>query len=337
MLFPALHAHRYVYRRVFILNRTVPEKVKSQLRQEVNFGCPLPDCGCPLLTWHHFDPPWHIRNHHNPDGMIALCVEHHAMADQGIFSNEQLHAFKSNPNKLNLIRNKFLWFPEASIIRLGGCYANDWCELSLCERPLLEIKRDNDGLTKICFMLFDKHGEIIAAMNKNEFTLIPKNIHDFTVAASSNRIKIWYEKSSIGFELHYSRKNLKQIEAFLADDKKKMMGQIEDKLAAFIMENDIESKENDLDSLYEKLEKIDNINDLIPICYQEGDPTTTIIRWYAVKHIGSDGKIPFINFEKCNLHYKGKNIRIEKGKLVCAGGVNANYCAFNRFNEHGMG
>jgi hypothetical protein len=307
---------------VSILNRTIPEKVKSQLRLEVNFGCPLPDCGNPMLTWHHFDPPWHIRNHHDPKGMIALCHEHHSMADQGVFSNEQLHTYKNNPNELSLVKSKFLWFPEASIIRLGGCYAQDWCELSLYERPLLEIKRDSDGLTKICFILFNENGETIAAMNKNEFTVRPENIHDFTVAASSNRIKIWYEKRNIGFELHYSRKTMEQIEVIIAKDK---------------VENGIQLTETDLVSLYAKLDKIDNIKDIFPICFQEKDPTTTMIRWHAIKHIGSDGKIPFINFEKCNLHYKDKTISMEKGKIVVDGGMNATYCSFNRMSDRGMG
>lgn len=306
---------------VSIMNRTIPEKVKSQLRHEVNFGCPLPDCGSPMLTWHHFDPPWHVKNHHNPDGMIALCHEHHSMADQGIFSNEQLHGYKNNPNELNFAKSKFLWFPETSLIRLGGGYARDWCELSLCNRPLLEIKKDTDGLTKISFMLFSESGETIAAMNKNEFTIIPKNIHDFTVAASSNRIKIWYEKRNIGFELHYSRKTMEQIEKIIEKDKK---------------ENGIETRETDLEALYQKLRQIDNMDALIPICFQERDPNTTMIRWHAIRHMGSDGKIPFINFEKCNLFYKDKNIHMEKGKVIC-GGLRATFCGFNRISDTGMG
>ena len=50
----------------------------------------MPDCGSPYLTWHHFNPPWSERHHHDPDGMIALCLQHHEQADAGTFTVEQL-------------------------------------------------------------------------------------------------------------------------------------------------------------------------------------------------------------------------------------------------------
>jgi hypothetical protein len=54
-------------------SRTPPIAVRRKLRQEVGFACPVPDCGSPYLTWHHFDPPWHVTPQHEPAGMIALC------------------------------------------------------------------------------------------------------------------------------------------------------------------------------------------------------------------------------------------------------------------------
>lgn len=56
------------------MNRTPPEPVREILRKEVNFGCPIEGCGSPYLEYHHFDPPWHEREHHDPQGMIH-CVE----------------------------------------------------------------------------------------------------------------------------------------------------------------------------------------------------------------------------------------------------------------------
>ena len=72
------------------MNRTPPKKVIQTLRQEVGFGCPIPNCGNPYLEWHHFDPPWSIENHHRPEGMIALCTQHHKNADNYAYTNEQL-------------------------------------------------------------------------------------------------------------------------------------------------------------------------------------------------------------------------------------------------------
>ncbi len=61
--------------------RTPPIAVRRQLRREVGFGCSLPGCGVPYLTWHHFDPPWRQEHYHRVEGMIALCRDHADKAD----------------------------------------------------------------------------------------------------------------------------------------------------------------------------------------------------------------------------------------------------------------
>lgn len=76
------------------MNRTPPARIRERLRREVGFGCPVKGCGSPYLTWHHFDPPWSKHEHHEPNGMIALCREHHDQADAGAFTKDQLRAFK---------------------------------------------------------------------------------------------------------------------------------------------------------------------------------------------------------------------------------------------------
>jgi hypothetical protein len=68
--------------------------VKRRLRREVGFTCPVEGCGNPYLTWHHFDPPWRVEHHHRPEGMIALCLEHAAQADNDAFTHDQLRALK---------------------------------------------------------------------------------------------------------------------------------------------------------------------------------------------------------------------------------------------------
>ena len=88
------------------MNRNPPLNIKRILRQEVNYGCPVPNCGSPLLIWHHFDPLWSVKQHHNPEGMIALCTQHHPMADSGVFSSDQLRRFKHTPNSIEFVKMK---------------------------------------------------------------------------------------------------------------------------------------------------------------------------------------------------------------------------------------
>ena len=91
------------------ISRKPPEAVKLLLRQEVGFGCPLPYCRLPFLSFHHFDPPWHKEHHHRPEGMIALCVQHHEMADRGALDKARLHALKKSDHSVSDVKAKFEW------------------------------------------------------------------------------------------------------------------------------------------------------------------------------------------------------------------------------------
>jgi hypothetical protein len=99
-------------------------EIKRQLRREVNFGCPIryPNgngCGCPILVFHHFDPPWVGHYIHNPSGMIALCPTHHGQADGNIWTNEQLRLFKAAPFVDNILRTPWPWSAETLVIKVG--------------------------------------------------------------------------------------------------------------------------------------------------------------------------------------------------------------------------
>jgi hypothetical protein len=103
-------------------------KIKRTLRQRVNYGCPVrfPDgngCGCPILTYHHFDPPWAGNFKHNPDGMIALCSNHHDMADSGKWTKEQLREMNVNPYIDDKIKIRWPWTgtAESILMKVGKC------------------------------------------------------------------------------------------------------------------------------------------------------------------------------------------------------------------------
>src|SRR5208282_2478320 len=107
-----------------VIQRDPPEKVKHLLRKEVGFGCPARDCRKPFLSYHHFDPPWHVKHHHDPEGMIALCVEHHRMADLGVYSTADLKAMKKSGLAVESVKAKFEWARPGHLIRMGGFYTD---------------------------------------------------------------------------------------------------------------------------------------------------------------------------------------------------------------------
>lgn len=106
-----------------------PSAVRLELRREVGFCCPVEGCHWPYLTWHHFDPPWHARQHHDQAGMVALCLQHHKEADSSAFTPEQLHAFKTTAVRDPPIgrsigsESNSSSEPEAGCISDAGCFS----------------------------------------------------------------------------------------------------------------------------------------------------------------------------------------------------------------------
>lgn len=137
------------------MDRHPPRDVQRQLRQEVGFGCPIPvpdkSCGCPYLEWHHFDPTWRERQHHNPAGMIALCPKHHKKADGNSWTKEQLREFKqSGRGNFSHVRGRFDWMRRKLLGVVGGNFSYDCPILFYCsQQPIIWFTRDTQGYLRV--------------------------------------------------------------------------------------------------------------------------------------------------------------------------------------------
>ncbi len=129
------------------LDRDPGTPVKQQLRQEVGFGCPIPNCGNPYLEWHHFDPPWREQHHHNPEGMIALCSQHHPKADAGNYTKEQLHRYKQEgKSRIAITKARFEWMRQELLVATGSGFAYQCSPiLSIRNKPVIWTNRDDEG------------------------------------------------------------------------------------------------------------------------------------------------------------------------------------------------
>jgi hypothetical protein len=129
------------------LRRERPVAVRRQLRREVGFGCPVPGCGSPYLTWHHFDPPWRDRQHHDPSGMVALCRDHHPEADAGAFTPEQLREFKhAGRDRSRPVGAQINWMRQQLVAVIGGnFYVDVVVALQVQDHPVVWFGRDDQG------------------------------------------------------------------------------------------------------------------------------------------------------------------------------------------------
>jgi hypothetical protein len=129
------------------MHRDPPPSVKCQLRQAQGFVCAIPDCMNPYLYYHHFDPPWREKHHHDPNGMVALCGEHHPKADAGAFTAEQLRDYKRRAAAAAPeIKGRFDWLRRDIAIFSGGMlYIENDFDVVVNRRPVLWFDRDDEG------------------------------------------------------------------------------------------------------------------------------------------------------------------------------------------------
>lgn len=127
------------------LTRRPPADVRRKLRQEVGFGCPVDGCANPYLEYDHFDPPWHVEQHHDPSRMIALCATHHAKADA--WTVEQVRNLKLTASaRAADVQGRFEWMRDDVLAVIGGNYYYETPNMVVFrDKPLIWFERDDYG------------------------------------------------------------------------------------------------------------------------------------------------------------------------------------------------
>ena len=207
------------YVKVEIMQRDPPLNIKKILREEVRFACPIPGCANPVLTWHHFDPPWNEKQHHCPEGMIALCVEHHRLADGNTWTKSELRSFKKKSHNIHEINKKFMWSESSIIYRLGGCYAaNCGGIISISGIPILWDARSPDGRLLFSLKLQDQYGSTILFLDENCLSVETITLHDLSINTYENHLKLWLAERHIGLELRLKHLSIDKFSEQLNKD-----------------------------------------------------------------------------------------------------------------------
>lgn len=172
------------------MSRTPPVSVREILRKEVNFGCPVSHCGSPYLEYHHFDPPWNEKHHHNPNGMIALCNKHHPEADNGAWEKEQLRELKTNPFVKGEIIGKFNWLRQDLLIIAGLVSHNPQVILRIGEEKTFWIEKNHNGYSRLNMVIRDNSGSIVLEIRNNDWLIHNDKIIDVVCPPSGKEITV---------------------------------------------------------------------------------------------------------------------------------------------------
>jgi hypothetical protein len=149
---------------------SIPKNVKETLRNEVGFGCPVHDCGNPYLEYHHFDPPVHITPHNNPEGMIALCAQHHKKADGSAYTDEQLHAFKNNKVHSKCVQGNLDWLRRDFLYIVGGnLFYETPIPVQIDGNNVVSFKRDVAGYQRLSINMLSLLAEERIIIDENSW------------------------------------------------------------------------------------------------------------------------------------------------------------------------
>lgn len=72
----------------FGLSREIPDPIRQEIRKRSGFGCVV--CGCAIIQYHHFNPPFPEAKSHTSEGITALCPLCHTKVTSGRISSSAL-------------------------------------------------------------------------------------------------------------------------------------------------------------------------------------------------------------------------------------------------------
>ncbi|GAB4509002.1 MAG: hypothetical protein OHK0046_03150 [Anaerolineae bacterium] len=191
------------------MKRTPPERVKTKLRKEVGFRCPIPGCGSPYLEFHHFDPSFSVKKHHNVEGMIALCPEHHRQADGGAFTVSQLRRFKAEALQNCIsVAGKFQWMRNDLLITGGtNVFYQSQIVLAVDNQPLIWFDRDSEGNLLLNVKVDRIASEPVLEIHNNSWLKRGEPI-DLVCPPSGRSIHVRYQT---GFSMSFAFSELQNV------------------------------------------------------------------------------------------------------------------------------
>ena len=129
-------------------------------------------CGNPFLRWLHFDPPWHVRPHYLPEGMVALCRAHHQQAEAGRFTVQELRDFKRAARDAGEeeVRRRVAWMRHKVLAVVGGnFYYETPVALQIGPQAVVAHQRDDEGMLLLDVNMPSRTGEPRVRLDRSDW------------------------------------------------------------------------------------------------------------------------------------------------------------------------
>lgn len=187
-----------------VLTRRPPVGVRRALCSEVGFRCPVEGCGSPYLTFHHFDPPWRTKHHHKPEGMIALCSNHAAKADQNYYPDDFMRQLKrEGAGRAEAVRGEFDYLRRDLLVIVGSnAYYKVDTVLQVGDKRAIYFNRDDNGYLLLNFQLPGVKGKPQAWMEDNVW-IVPPGAQNVDCPPRGRYLEVFFHNGD-RFRIEYS-------------------------------------------------------------------------------------------------------------------------------------
>jgi hypothetical protein len=179
----------------------IPADVARELRQEAGFGCVV--CGNPIIEYHHIIR-WEEEHHFRPADMVCFCPNHHAGVK--ILTVDEEREYKAHPhNIVKGLAEGMLTFKQGKLAVVMGnnlLTGNDeGTILSVDGEPIISIFLNDKGRLEISAIIYDKTGQRVAVIDKNQWMFGSQDLWDFEfeqdgLTMRSNHYKVLLNISS---------------------------------------------------------------------------------------------------------------------------------------------
>lgn len=219
-----------------MISRRPPKHIQERLRKEANFGCPIKDCGVPYLMYHHFDPPWREKQHHNPEGMIALCPTHAYQADGDRWTKAQLKQIKQNPYiSLGEMSNVYNYLRKNVVCFIGNVAYNVKNILEINGERVIGFERDENGYDRLNLLIRDEKGSPILVMENNDWTTYNRELYDLRCSTQGKELEIKSNDNQTNLQMRFDDHPLEKFKKILSKgfkiSYKKMINDMKKRLA----------------------------------------------------------------------------------------------------------
>lgn len=298
------------------MGRTPPADVIRALRREVAFGCPI--CRDPFLTWHHFDPPYAEGRAHDANGMIALCVKHHAQADGGHFSKDYLRSLKRGAYSIDTVSAVLPWMKAPNVlVRLGGSYVGgSQAVLTVDGEPVIEISRCDDGLLGLYMRVRATNGADLLHVHENVISPGPFEWTELETDAHYHRVKLWLRDQGIGVEMSHEIVTGELLRPVLEADLRAADAAFTEAIHA--VPKDLPEHIRALIQHSRSMEPqwVDSVPPDVREMWDNRRLDRAVIRWIE-KHCDRNGEISFLNIDRFVTHRaSGARIEVAEGRIV---------------------